>query len=93
MITPKGDYTDVKKEKSMEYSEAILYDGKLTSKDEIAIASFDDPIISKIRVLEEIQPISSKFKPNKEVLIKHANEINNFTSDHHTCSHYLFNLL
>src|SRR3989344_1437027 len=30
---------------------------------EISIASFNEPIISKIRVLEEILPSSSKFKP------------------------------
>ena len=63
---PKGVILEIKKEKTMNYAEAILYDGTLSAKDEIAIASFDDPIISKIRVLEEIQPISSKFKPVKQ---------------------------
>jgi len=63
---PKGVVLEIKKEKSMEYTEAILYDGVLQSTDQIAIASFDDPIISKIRVLEEIQPVSSKFKPVKQ---------------------------
>ena len=64
---PKGVILEIKKEKDMQYAESILYDGTLKTSDQIAIASFDDPIISKIRVLEEIQPISSKFKPNKEV--------------------------
>lgn len=59
----KGVILEIKKEKSMQYAEAILYDGTLNSKDELAIASFFDPIITKIRVLEEILPISSKFKP------------------------------
>ncbi len=59
----KGVILEIKKQKSMHYAEAILYDGILSSKEEIAIASFDEPIISKIRVLEEIQPISNKFKP------------------------------
>jgi len=60
---PKGVVLEIKKEKSMQYTEAILYDGILSSKDEIAIASFNEPIITKIRVLEEIKPISNKFQP------------------------------
>jgi translation initiation factor 5B len=63
----KGVILEIKKEKDMQYAESILYDGELKSTDEIAIASFEDPIITKIRVLEEIQPISGKFKPNKVV--------------------------
>jgi len=63
---PKGVILEIKKEKTMNYAEAILYDGALKATDEIAIASFDQPIISKIRVLEEIQPISNKFKPIKQ---------------------------
>ena len=59
----KGIILEIKKEKTMQYAEAILYDGSLSAKDEIAIASFDEPIITKIRVLEEIMPISTKFKP------------------------------
>ena len=58
----KGVILEIKKEKSIEYAEAILYDGQLSSNDEIAIASFGDPIISKIRILEEILPISNKFR-------------------------------
>lgn len=59
----KGVILEIKKEKTMQYTEAILYDGILSAKDEIIIASFGEPIISKIRVLEEILPISNKFKP------------------------------
>jgi len=59
----KGVILEVKKEKTMQYSEAILYDGILSSQDTIAIASFNEPVISKIRVLEEILPVSKKFKP------------------------------
>ncbi|MAG02162.1 translation initiation factor IF-2 [Candidatus Pacearchaeota archaeon] len=62
----KGVVFEIKKEKSMEYSEAILYDGTLSIKDEIAIASFDEPIITKIRVLEEILPLSNKFESTKK---------------------------
>ena len=60
---PKGVILEIKKEKTMQYAEAILYDGKLSAKDEIIIASFDEPVVSKIRVLEEIMPVSSKFEP------------------------------
>jgi translation initiation factor 5B len=59
----KGVILEIKKEKTMQYAEAILYDGVLSAKDELAIASFGDPILTKIRVLEEILPISKKFKP------------------------------
>lgn len=60
----KGVMLELKKDKNNSYIEAILYDGELKKSDEIVIASFDvnsDPIVSKIRVLEEILPLSSKF--------------------------------
>ena len=59
----KGIILEIKKQQT-EYLEAILYDGELSSKDEIAVAGFSGkPIITKIRVLEQIQPLSEKFKP------------------------------
>jgi len=58
----KGVILEVKKEKTMQYAEAILYDGTLNQTDEIAIASFGEPIITKMRILEEIMPVSSRFK-------------------------------
>ena len=64
----KGVILEVKKEKSNDYAEAILYDGKLSKNDEIAVASLEGvPIITKIRVLEEIQPLSNKFKAKENV--------------------------
>jgi len=64
----KGVVLEIKKEKTMNYIEAILYDGSLSKKDEIAIATLDGkPIISKIRILEEILPLSNKFKPKEEI--------------------------
>jgi len=63
----KGVILEVKKEKTVNYLEAILYDGKLTNKDEIAVGSFGEPVIGKIRFLEEIQPLSNKFKAVNEV--------------------------
>src|SRR3989344_7786056 len=63
----KGIILEIKKEKTMEYAEAIVYDGILSIKDELAVASFNEPILTKIRVLEEIQPASFKFKPTDTV--------------------------
>ncbi|MEK6760421.1 MAG: translation initiation factor IF-2 [Nanoarchaeota archaeon] len=64
----KGVMLEVKKEKTNNYIEAILYDGELGKKDEIAVSNFNgEPIISKIRILEEIEPLSFKFKPKEKV--------------------------
>lgn len=65
---PKGVLLEIKKEKSTNYIEAILYDGELKKSDTIAIANFDttkEPIVTKIRILEEIQPLNSKFIPKE----------------------------
>ena len=67
----KGVMLEIKKEKSTNYIEAILYDGELSKSDEIAIANFDpskDPIVTKIRILEEIEPLCSKFRPKDKVI-------------------------
>lgn len=61
----RGVILEVKKEKSMNYAEAILHDGELSKKDEIAIASFEEPIITGIRILEEIEPLSTRFTPKE----------------------------
>ena len=60
----KGVTLEIKKDKNFNYLEAILYDGVLSNKNEIVIANLEgqEPIIGKIRVLEEIQPNSTKFK-------------------------------
>jgi translation initiation factor 5B len=66
----KGVMLEIKKEKSTNYIEAILYDGELKKSDEIAIANFNtdkEPIITKIRILEEIEPLCAKFKPKDSV--------------------------
>jgi len=64
----KGVMLEIKKDKSTNYIEAILYDGELSKKSEIAVASFEGkPIITKIRILEEIQPLCDKFKPVEKV--------------------------
>ena len=65
---PKGVMLEIKKETSTQYVESILYDGELNRTDEIAVASFDgEPIITKIRILEEIEPLCAKFKAKEKV--------------------------
>ncbi|MFH1710780.1 MAG: translation initiation factor IF-2 [Nanoarchaeota archaeon] len=62
----KGIVLEVKQEKSTNYIEAILYDGKLKVNDEIVIATFNEPIKAKIRNLEQIKPLSAQFQAVKE---------------------------
>ncbi len=65
---PKGVMLEIKKEKTTSYIESILYDGELKRTDEIAIASLTgDPLITKIRILEEIIPLSNKFETKERV--------------------------
>lgn len=64
----RGVILEVKKEKSNDYAEAVLYDGELSKGDEIAVANIDgNPIITRIRVIEEIEPLSIKFKMKEKV--------------------------
>lgn len=64
----KGVLLEVKKEKSQNFIEAILYDGELKKEDEIAVASFDgEPMITRIRVLEEIESLCNKFSAKEKV--------------------------
>jgi len=52
----------------MENIEAILYDGTLKEGDEIAIASFNDIIKTKVRAIHEIKPLEFKYAPTKEAI-------------------------
>ncbi len=64
----KGVVLEIKKERNNSYIEAILYDGQLSKSDEIAVSDLDgNPTISNIRILEEIQPLSSSFKSKDKV--------------------------
>ena len=64
----KGVMLEIKKTKSTNYIEAILHDGELKKTDEIAVASLEgDPTISKLRILEEIEPLCARFKPKDKV--------------------------
>lgn len=63
----KGVVLEVKKNKCMDCVESILYDGSLSVGDKIAIASFGEPIVTKIRALEEIEPLSFCYSSVKKV--------------------------
>jgi len=64
----RGVILEVKKEKSNDYAEAVLYDGELSKGDEIAVANIEgNPIITRVRVIEEIEPLSTKFKMKETV--------------------------
>jgi len=64
----KGIMLEIKKLERGGYIEAILYDGELSRKDEIAVAGLDGRVmITRIRVLEEILPLSFKFQPKEKV--------------------------
>jgi len=58
----KGVILELKKDKTKEYVEAILYDGDIKPGEEIAIATFNDVLVSKVRSVEEILPLSTKYK-------------------------------
>ena len=64
----KGVILEIKKEKGMDSIEAILYDGELKEGDEIAVASFGELIVSKVRAIEEILPLSLKYKSTKSAI-------------------------
>src|SRR3989344_5602552 len=63
----RGVILEIKKEKGRENIEAILYDGELKEGEEIAVASLEnEPVVTKIRSIEEVLPLSTKFKSTKE---------------------------
>ncbi len=63
----KGVILEIKKEKATSYLECILYDGNLNVRDEIIIASFGDPIITKIRNIQEARPLNKGYDTKEEV--------------------------
>ena len=63
----KGVVLEIKKENNLSYIESILYDGSLKINDEIAIASFDGFIKTRVKSIQEIEPLSFKFK-SKEIV-------------------------
>ncbi len=63
----KGVVLEVKKDKAMNFLECIIYDGELSSSDEIAIASFGDPIQTKIRNIKEALPLNKGYEVRDKV--------------------------
>lgn len=57
----KGIILEIKKERAHEYAEAIIYEGEINENDQLIIASFNEPVLTKVRALEEIQPLSTKY--------------------------------
>jgi len=58
----KGVVLEIKKEKSGTYLECILYDGSLSVSDEIAVASFGEAVVTRIRSMQEARPLNKGFK-------------------------------
>lgn len=64
----KGVVLEIKEKKDCYYLESILYDGELLKQNQIAVANLEgEPILTKIRVLEEIEPLCDRFKPKEKV--------------------------
>ncbi len=64
----KGVVLEIKKEKDSSYLESILYDGELSKHDQIAVAKLEGKaLVTRIRVLEEIKPLSDKFAPKEKI--------------------------
>lgn len=63
----KGVILEMKKDRGMEWYEIILYDGEIREGDEIVVASFGEPVLTKIRSISEIMPLSVKYQSSKEL--------------------------
>ena len=64
----KGVILEVKKEKSINFLESVLYDGSLSSTDQIAIASLEGkPIITKVRNMQEALALNKGFTTKNKI--------------------------
>src|SRR3989344_2426000 len=61
----KGGILEMKKDRGMAWYEIILYDGEIREGDEIVVASFGEPVLTKIRSISEIMPLSVKYQSSK----------------------------
>jgi translation initiation factor 5B len=64
----RGVVLEVKKEKAMNFMECIIYDGELSTSDEIAIASFDDVVTTGIRNISEAKPLNKGYETKDKVI-------------------------
>jgi translation initiation factor 5B len=63
----KGNVLEVVKEKGITYYDCILCDGELSKNDLLLIASFEQPIVARIRGLFEALPLNKGFKASDKV--------------------------
>ncbi|MEM4181609.1 MAG: translation initiation factor IF-2 [Candidatus Pacearchaeota archaeon] len=64
----KGIILEIKKEQGVNFLESVVFDGELKEGDEIAIASFNNVIKTKVRSLQEALPLNRGYKSVKKVL-------------------------
>ncbi|MEM4330473.1 MAG: translation initiation factor IF-2 [Candidatus Pacearchaeota archaeon] len=63
----KGVILEVKKDSTSNYLEIILSDGELKEGDEIAIASFDNPIRTRVRSIQIALPLNKGFSFSEKI--------------------------
>lgn len=63
----KGVVLEVKKDRTGNYAESILYDGSLDEGDQLVVAGFDNPVVTKVRAIQEVLPLTNKYKATKQV--------------------------
>jgi len=67
-VQAKGVVLEVKKDRTGNYAESILYDGSLDEGDQLVVAGFDSPVITKVRAIQEVLPLTNKYKAAKQVI-------------------------
>ncbi|MEM1535561.1 MAG: translation initiation factor IF-2, partial [Candidatus Pacearchaeota archaeon] len=58
----RGNVLEVVKEKGLLYYDCILYDGILSRDDYLIVASFESPVVARIKALFEALPLARGFK-------------------------------
>jgi translation initiation factor 5B len=64
----KGVILEVKKDRTGNYAESILYDGSLDEGAQIVVAGFESPVVTKVRAIQEVLPLTNKYKAAKQVI-------------------------
>jgi len=67
-VQAKGVVLEVKKDRTGNYAESILYDGSLDEGDQLVVAGFDNPVITKVRAIQEVLPLTNKYKVAKQII-------------------------
>ncbi|MEM2932932.1 MAG: translation initiation factor IF-2 [Candidatus Pacearchaeota archaeon] len=63
----RGNIIEVIKEKGIIQYDCILCDGTLSKDDYLIIASFEEPIVARIKALFEVLPLGKGFKPIESI--------------------------